>query len=653
MPVMDHETSPTAAAAPASTGPAQDHGRRRLLRRLGRDYAYVLPGFPLAVLSFCVLVTLTAASVGTFVVWVGALLLPLTLVVASGFAGLSRRRLRAWGLTPAPVRYTPAGRGLTGVFRLMTDPRRWLDLAFESLVAFPLRIATFVVTAAWTGVAVGGLTSWAWRLWLPDDGESGWPYLLGLAFPGVPQDGWGAWAVDSGINLVLGALALLTLPWVMRGLATADARLTAALLGGAGGMTGRAAGEQDGVPAQGREGARLPAFSGTGWTWVGASFAAAVLVAVGWPLLVALYGVQPAVAPVLAVGQSLALVLAVRWVWAAIGLATLAAIGTMLAASGAATDPTTPWPWPVAALVAHCLLVALIGLRHRWRPAVVAWAAGVVATVTAFAVVGEVPAGGLGNGVVLASVSAGLAALGVLIRLWTQNAGRAEQAERLSAEETQRRQDLEERNRIARELHDVVAHSMSVINVQATTAQYRKPGIVPDVQQEFDDIAASSRQALTEMRALLALLRNDDAAPTAAMPRLADIPDLVEATRASGASITYAGDVGGVDAEVPATVGLTAFRAVQEALSNALRHAPGATIEVTTSVEDGSVAVRVVNSAPQRGAERAPGSGLGLAGIRERVTALGGTVVAGPTPQGGFSVVASLPVGGAEEALTR
>lgn len=648
MPVMDHETPPT-AAAPASPGPAQAHGRRGLLRRLGRDYAYVLPGFPLAVLSFCVLVTLTAASVGTFVVWVGALLLPLTLVIASGFAGLSRRRLRAWGLDPAPVRYTPAGRGLTGVFRLMTDPRRWLDLAFESLVAFPLRIATFVVTVAWTGVAVGGLTSWAWRLWLPD-GDSGWPYLLGLAFPGVPQDGWGAWAVDSGINLVLGAAALLTLPWVMRGLATADARLTAALLGGAAGPAG-AVSEPDGTPAQGREGARLPAFSGTGWTWLGVSFTAAVLVAVGWPLLVALYGVHPAVAMVLAVGQSVALVLAVRWVWAAIGLATLAALGTMLAASGAATDPTTPWPWPVATLVAHCLLVALIGLRHRWRPAVVAWAAGVVATVTAFAVVGEVPAGGLGNGVVLASVSAGLAALGVLIRLWTQNAGRAEQAERLSAEETQRRQDLEERNRIARELHDVVAHSMSVINVQATTAQYRKAGIVPDVQQEFDDIAASSRQALTEMRALLALLRNDDAAPTAAMPRLGDVPDLVEATRASGAAITYAGVTGGVDAEVPATVGLTAFRAVQEALSNALRHAPGAAIEVTTSFEDGSVAVRVVNSAPQTDAESAPGSGLGLAGIRERVTALGGTVVAGPTAEGGFSVVASLPVGGADGAV--
>ena len=96
---------------------------------------------------------------------------------------------------------------------------------------------------------------------------------------------------------------------------------------------------------------------------------------------------------------------------------------------------------------------------------------------------------------------------------------------------------------------------------------------------------------------------------------------------------------------MPATVGLTAYRVVQEALSNALRHAPGGSVEVTTAVEANTVTVRVTNAAPTRHhAEPVPGSGLGLAGIRERVTSLGGTVEAGPTPQGGFVVTASLPL---------
>ncbi|WP_413451604.1 sensor domain-containing protein [Georgenia phoenicis] len=619
------------------TAAADRVGRvRALTRRLGHDLAFVLPGLPLAVLSFSVLVTLTVVSVATFVVWVGAFLMPLGLAVATRFAALSRRRLRAWGVSVAPVRYVPTGSGPAGPLRLMTDPRRWLDLVFESVIALVLRLLTFVVAVTWSCAALGGLTSWIWGLALREE-DSGWPYLLGSVLPGVPQSGWWAYLIDSGINGLLGAVALLTLPGVVRGLAVVDALVTTAMLGGDDELEGR-----QGAPT--REEVLLPAVRATVWARVVAACTGVVLLAVGAPVLVAVYGLHPVLAMVLAAGQSAALVLGVRSAWPAIGLSTLAVLGMMVAASGATTDLSAPWPWPVPALVAHCLLVALVGLRHRWFWAAVAWTAGAAVTVVAVLVRGEPAGGGLANGVVLLAVSGGLALLGALGRVWTRNAGRAEKAERMGAEEAQRRRDLEERNRIARELHDVVAHSMSVINVQASTARYRKPGMTTAVQEEFDDIAASSRQALQEMRALLSILRDDHDVPMAPVPQLGDIPELVEATRASGAAITYSG----ANTDVPPTIGLTVFRVVQEGLSNALRHAPGAAIDVTTVVANGEVVVSVVNSAAESGHEPAPGSGLGLAGIRERVTALGGAVSAEPTPHGGFAVRATVPLTGAD-----
>lgn len=621
----------------SSTRPTRQHDGR--LRRLGRDYLYVLPGLPLAVISLGVLVTLTAASVGTLVIWIGALLMPLTLLIASAFAGLSRQRLQAWGTTPAPVEYHPSGRGPMGLVRLMADPRRWLDLAFEGLLALPLRLVTFVMALAWTGIALGGVTLWFWWRFLPP--ARLWPgQLLELANPQlVPQTPTGLYLVDAGGNFLLGLLFLLTLPLVLRTLARFDAFLTHALLGGDGGATpdhrSARAGESRGISRS-----RAPLPPSTRWVWASSCFIALALLAVAWPLLASLYGLPPALAMVLAVGHSGAIVLAVRWPWAGIGLSTLASLTGMLATSAMAAE--LPWPWPVTGILAQCLLVAVLALRHQWYWPIAAWSAGSLLTAIAFMLVQDGGPSGLANGVVLVSVTAGLTVLGVLERLWRKGTARAQQAEELSAEEAQRRRDLEERNRIARDMHDVVAHSMSVINVQASTAQYRKPGIDTPVQQEFDDIAKSSRQALAEMRSLLAVLRNDDAVPTAPVPVLRDIPDLVETARASGATITDR-----IEGESPATVGLTAYRIVQEALSNALRHAPGSSIEVTTALEEGGRVLRVIvgNSPPREGASPAPGSGFGLAGIRERVSALGGTVRAEPTPEGGFFVSAALPVG--------
>ncbi|MFI2487561.1 sensor histidine kinase [Promicromonospora kroppenstedtii] len=389
------------------------------------------------------------------------------------------------------------------------------------------------------------------------------------------------------------------------------------------------------------------------WLWSLVSIAAVTLVAVGWPVTASGYGTHPAAAMAFTLVDCAAAILAMRWPWA--GLSASIAGSAALAVVTAGAPPEWPWPWPVTVLLAHCLTVFVLALRHSWYWAASLWLAGAMLTVLAPAALSD---GGhpsaFANGVVLVSLSGGFALFGVLVRLWSLSVLRMEQAERLSATETGRRRELEERNRIARELHDVVAHSMSVITVQASTARYRQPGLDEAVQREFEEIAASSRRALGEMRGLLGILRGHDTAPTAPLPTLSDVTGLIESTRASGVEITYreahprgTGEDAGADADesaVPEVVGLTAFRVVQEALSNALRHAPGSAITVTVTDDGHELRVAVTNTAPDRDDEPTPGARLGLAGIRERVTALGGVVSAGPTLDGGFEITATLPV---------
>lgn len=384
------------------------------------------------------------------------------------------------------------------------------------------------------------------------------------------------------------------------------------------------------------------------WLWTLVSITSVALVAIGWPVTASAYGTHPAAAMTLTLVHCAAAILAVRWPWAGLGASFVGALGLMIVTAGAAA--AWPWPWPVTVLLAHCVTVFVLALRHPWYWAASLWSAGAMLTVVAPAVIThDAGAAAVANGVVLVSLSGGIALVGVLIRLWILSVLRMEQAERLSAAETTRRRELEERNRIARELHDVVAHSMSVITVQASTARYRQPGLDEAIQQEFEEIAASSRRALGEMRGLLGILRGQDTAPTAPLPGLSDVADLVESTRASGAQITYRG----TDAEVPDAVGLTAFRLVQEALSNALRHAPGSAVTVTVTDEGHDLRIRVTNTAPERSDEPTPGARLGLAGIRERAHALGGTVTAGPTPDGGFELTATLPVAQNDDPLPR
>jgi len=242
-----------------------------------------------------------------------------------------------------------------------------------------------------------------------------------------------------------------------------------------------------------------------------------------------------------------------------------------------------------------------------------------------------------------------IAADSVRSRLRTQRALTA-QTERTQAEQD-RRAVPEERTRIARELHDVVAHHMSLIAVRAETAPYRLGELPSPALAEFGALSEVAREAMVEMRRLLGVLRQDrlEFAELEPQPELADVPALVDAARRAGVSVSLS-----VPAElgkVPAGVGVCAYRIVQESLSNASQHAPGAAVTVSLEQGAGAVELRVANGpGPGSGAGSGPGSvevgpGHGLTGMRERVAVLGGSLSAGPTPAGGFVLTAVLPLG--------
>ena len=204
---------------------------------------------------------------------------------------------------------------------------------------------------------------------------------------------------------------------------------------------------------------------------------------------------------------------------------------------------------------------------------------------------------------------------------------------------------LEERARIAREMHDVVAHHMSMIAVQAETAPYRVAGLPESAKAEFAALSQSARAALSDMRRLLGVLRSTGEPERLPQPGLADLPGLIGSARRAGAEVCLSMPAG--NRELPAVVGLTAYRIVQESLSNARRHAPGAPITVTVKGEGGWLQVNVENgpalTLPAPAAATA--GGHGLAGMRERVALLGGKLRAGPRADGGFAVRAELPAG--------
>jgi len=226
---------------------------------------------------------------------------------------------------------------------------------------------------------------------------------------------------------------------------------------------------------------------------------------------------------------------------------------------------------------------------------------------------------------------------------------RAAQVEQMREEETRRRVDAE-RMRIARELHDVVAHSMAMINVQATAASVLLAEDPAGAAAAIQAIRGASKSGLRELRAILKVLRDvDGGGPETAVRDLRDIRALADAATAAGTPVTVVADIPADP--LPPPVALAAYRIVQESLTNVVRHAGRATATVTLRPDGGDLLVEIVDDgAPSAAFGDGDGAGAGLAGMRERATALGGTLEAGRRARGGFAVRARLPMASAPAA---
>jgi signal transduction histidine kinase len=213
------------------------------------------------------------------------------------------------------------------------------------------------------------------------------------------------------------------------------------------------------------------------------------------------------------------------------------------------------------------------------------------------------------------------------------------------AEDDARRRVDEERLRIARELHDVVAHTMATINVQAGVAAHVLPDRPEAAAEALRVIKGASKEGLRELRAILNVLRRaDEDDPTQPAPGLAQIDTLVAGATRGGLATTFR--LTGTARPLPAAVDLAAYRIVQESLTNAIRHAGPATAIVSLSYGQAELGIDVVDTGRGASTSASEGSGHGLIGMRERAASVGGTVQTGPQPGGGYRVAARLPLDG-------
>ncbi|MEU3874752.1 MULTISPECIES: histidine kinase [Streptomyces] len=312
----------------------------------------------------------------------------------------------------------------------------------------------------------------------------------------------------------------------------------------------------------------------------------------------------------------------------------------------------TGTPWHPAGFASHLAVTAVVAARTRPRVAAEMWllTIGFSAFLGAFNGYGYRSADVLQMAVLFGMVLFVVAAVRGLRDSKQQVAAQAAVTE----VERSRRTLLEERTTIARELHDVVAHHMSVVAIQAEAAPYRVQDTPPELAAAFATIRENAVAALTELRRVLGVVRSEDpdafgaAEPEAPQPTLADLGGLLANVRDAGLHVEHV--TTGAVRPLPQGVELSAYRIVQEALSNVLRHAPGATARVEIGYVPVGLGLRIVNGRPDRLAKPSPGAGHGLTGMRERVTMLDGEMTARATPDGGYEIAAFLPVAPTTEA---
>ncbi|WP_375400439.1 sensor histidine kinase [uncultured Amnibacterium sp.] len=330
-------------------------------------------------------------------------------------------------------------------------------------------------------------------------------------------------------------------------------------------------------------------------------------------------------------------------------LAAVLSIGAAATLQALTSGTSSPWPWWVITIVTQTTVFFVVGLLASVPLTLLYWLTAIGASAVLAAVLRPEDAGAPAVNVVIFGGVAGAAiAVAVVLAQWHRIRALLIRERQVSAGEASRRVLMEERARIARELHDVIAHSMSIITVQSTTARFRHPDFGEQAIAEFEQLGELSRQALDEMRGLLGVLRDgDDAAPRTPQPGFTDLPDLMAQAERAGMVVSLQAPQN-PDAQMADVTGLAVYRIVQEALSNAIRHAPGAAVQVACIRDGDCVTVDVRNERPATtpAAHAAPSTdiGHGLIGMRERAASVGGSVTAAATADGGFAVHAVLPL---------
>jgi signal transduction histidine kinase len=340
--------------------------------------------------------------------------------------------------------------------------------------------------------------------------------------------------------------------------------------------------------------------------------------------------------------------LTIRRRWPLPVAVVVVALDTVRIAAGAHAHPAYA-PLPVATML------ALYTMSER-SPARVLWSAAAISAVAQLTVAVLSLPQDRGPDFLYLNWSLLAAVIGRLTRERRERIAaaeqRAEEAEQGQAAEA-RRQVTAERLRIARDLHDMLAHHITVVNAQASVAQYLLKSDPDAAEQALDGIAANTRAALDELRATLGLLRSDgdadqDEDDRAPSPGTGQLPALVASFNAAGTKVSV--HQCGTARPLGAPAGLALYRIAQEALTNASKHAPGSTAQLDLSWADAAVTLTITNTPSAHRPGR--GTGHGLIGMRERAASAGGTLVAGPVAAGGYQVVATLPVSTAGEPQT-
>jgi len=341
-----------------------------------------------------------------------------------------------------------------------------------------------------------------------------------------------------------------------------------------------------------------------------------------------LYASEPATGVLLNVIVVSQLLLARRYPIVAAVVATLATL--VILADGHA-------PLTAAGVVSLLVIVALLVVDRGFRVAVLL---AVPLALNAVSPLDGSDPGAASFGPLVLVVATLL--VGEALRQRGQAIEERDASQRAMADTMREQTAMEERARIARELHDIVAHHLSMISVQAETARLTSTGPA-DGRERFEQIGATARNALTEMRRLLGVLREDagDGPDRAPQPGLEQLADLVDSARDAGANIRLL--LQGRAVELSAGVDLTAYRIVQEALTNARRHAPGADVDVELDYRPDALHLRVSDTGPGQAQDR-PTPGHGLIGMRDRATMVGGSLTYGRGDGGGFTIEAELPI---------